>query len=89
MLLATNYSAECAQNCPKSPNFAKIYPKTISLRNYEIPPKIEILIFKKEKEKLQYIEEEPNFQYNTFSHVFFIVKILPLYVNFNIPPCGK
>jgi hypothetical protein len=26
------------------PNFVKIYPKTISLRNFEIQPKIEILI---------------------------------------------
>jgi hypothetical protein len=31
------------------PKPAKIYPKTISLRNFEIPPKIEILVFLKIK----------------------------------------
>jgi hypothetical protein len=31
------------------PNVAKICPKTISLRNFEIPPKIEILVFSKNK----------------------------------------
>jgi hypothetical protein len=35
-------AAQFAQNYPKS---AKICPKTISLRNFEIPPKIEILVF--------------------------------------------
>jgi hypothetical protein len=30
------------QNLPK---FAQIYPKTISLKNLDIPPKIEILVF--------------------------------------------
>jgi hypothetical protein len=29
----------------KLPKIAKICPKTISLRNFEIPPKIEILVF--------------------------------------------
>jgi hypothetical protein len=31
--------------CPKLPKTAKICPKTINLRNFEIPPKIEILVF--------------------------------------------
>jgi hypothetical protein len=44
MLSATVNAAEFAQNCPKLPKFAKIYPKTISL-----PPKIEILVFLKNK----------------------------------------
>jgi hypothetical protein len=30
-----------------------------------------------------------NFQYINFLYIFFIVKKRPLYVNFNIPPCGK
>jgi hypothetical protein len=30
---------------PKQSKSAKICPKTITLRNFEIPPKIEILIF--------------------------------------------
>jgi hypothetical protein len=36
--------AIAAESAPKLPNFVKIYPKTISLRNFEIQPKIEILI---------------------------------------------
>jgi hypothetical protein len=38
-----------AQNYPKLPKFAKICPKTISLKNFEMPPKIEILAFFKNK----------------------------------------
>jgi hypothetical protein len=49
MLSATVNAVESAQNCPKLPNFAKICPKIISLRNFEIPPKIEILVFFKNK----------------------------------------
>jgi hypothetical protein len=33
------------QNCPKLPKFVKIFLKTISLGNFETPPKIEILMF--------------------------------------------
>jgi hypothetical protein len=47
MLSAIAIAAEYAQNYPKLPNFVKICPNTISLRNFEIPPKIEILIFVK------------------------------------------
>jgi hypothetical protein len=49
MLSGTANVAKSAQNCPKLPKFAKICPKTISLRNFEMPPKIEILIFFKNK----------------------------------------
>jgi hypothetical protein len=45
MLLATVNATESAQFCPKVPKFAKIHPKTISLRDFEMPPKIEILVF--------------------------------------------
>jgi hypothetical protein len=44
MLPATAIAIEFAQNNPKQPNFVKICPKIINLRNFEIPPKIEILI---------------------------------------------
>jgi hypothetical protein len=37
------------QNCPKLPKFAKICPKIISLKNFDMPPKIEILGFFKIK----------------------------------------
>jgi hypothetical protein len=42
--------------CPKLPNFAKICPKTISLRNFELPPKTEIF-YLFPKKKLLYVEE--------------------------------
>jgi hypothetical protein len=45
MLSATPNAAKSAQNCPKLPKFAEICPKTISLRNFEMPPKIAILMF--------------------------------------------
>ena len=45
MLSATAIAPEFAQNIPKQPNFVKICPKTISLKNFEIPPKIQIIIF--------------------------------------------
>jgi hypothetical protein len=43
MLSATVNAAESAQ----LPKTAKICSKTISLRNFEIPPKIEIFVFLK------------------------------------------
>jgi hypothetical protein len=49
MMSAIVNAAEFAQNYAKLPKFAKIYPKTISLRNFEMPPKIEILVFFKNK----------------------------------------
>jgi hypothetical protein len=47
MLSATVNAAESTQNCPKLLKFAKICP--ISLRNFEMLPKIEILVFLKNK----------------------------------------
>jgi hypothetical protein len=40
---------QCSRICPKLPKIAKIFPKTISFRNFEMPPKIEILVFLKNK----------------------------------------
>jgi hypothetical protein len=42
MLSATAYAAKPAQNCPK-------LPKSAQRQNFEIPPKIEILVFFKTK----------------------------------------
>jgi hypothetical protein len=42
MLLATVNAAKSAQNCPKLPKFAQ-------KQNFEIPPKIKILVFLKNK----------------------------------------
>jgi hypothetical protein len=49
MLSTIVNAAKFAQNYPKLPKFAKIYPKTISLRSFEMPPKLEILVFFKNK----------------------------------------
>jgi hypothetical protein len=40
------------ESTQKLPKIAKICPKTISLRNFEIPPKIEILVFFQKKKVL-------------------------------------
>jgi hypothetical protein len=58
MLVATAIAAECAQNSPKLPNFVKICPKSTSLRNFEILPKIKILIYFF-KQKILYVEDAP------------------------------
>jgi hypothetical protein len=53
MLSTTAIVAKFAQNCQI---FAKICPKTICLRNFEIPPKIEVFdVFQNKKHP--YIEE--------------------------------
>jgi hypothetical protein len=57
MLLATANAANFAQNCPK-------LPKSTQSRNFEIPPKIEILVIFKKKnlrveEALSTINGEP------------------------------
>jgi hypothetical protein len=45
MLSATVNAAKSAQDCPRLPKIAKICPKM----KLEIPPKIEILVFFKNK----------------------------------------
>jgi hypothetical protein len=57
MLSATAIAAENAQNSPKLQNFVKICSKTLRLRNFEIPPKIEILVFP--KKKILFVEDAP------------------------------
>jgi hypothetical protein len=47
MLFATIYAAESAQIYSKLPKLAKIHPKTINLRNFEMPPKINISVSQK------------------------------------------
>jgi hypothetical protein len=84
MLLVTAVAAESTQSSPKLPNSVKICPKTISLRNFEIPPKIEILnLICRGCTKA--CDHRLDFQYNNFLYAFFIVKKRPLYVNFSIP----
>jgi hypothetical protein len=52
MLSATAYVAKSAQNYPKLPKTAQIcqnLPKSAQRQNFEISPKIEILVFFKTK----------------------------------------
>jgi hypothetical protein len=80
------------QNVHKS---VQNYPKTISLRNFEIPPKIwDFGVFQKEnsmcrgstKACVHYLDS----QYNNFWYAFFLLsKIGHAYVNFRISPCAK
>jgi hypothetical protein len=44
MLSATANAAKFTQNCLKLSKSTKICPRIISLKNFEIPPKIEILV---------------------------------------------
>jgi hypothetical protein len=90
MLSATVNAVEFAQICTKLPKTAKICPKTISLRNFEMPPKVEILVFIKNKNIMyrgstRVYVHHLDFQYNNSLYV----KKQPLYVNFSILPSGK
>ena len=68
------------------PNFVEIYSKTISLRKFEMPLKIDIFMSIC-RGGTKVCVHCLNFQYNNFSYVFFVVK-KSLYVNLSIPPCG-
>jgi hypothetical protein len=68
--------SKSSQNCPKS---AKIYPKTISPRNCEIPPKIETLGFFYKKLAMcrggtKAYAHHLDFQYKNFSYAVFNIK---------------
>jgi hypothetical protein len=86
-LSATVNAAISAQNCQN-------LPKTAQRQNFEIPPKIEIFVFKKIKYSIHRGETRAcfhrlDFQSKIFSYANFIVKKRPLYVNFSIFPCGN
>jgi hypothetical protein len=65
---------QCSIICPK---FAKIYPKTISLRNFEMPPKIEILVFF-QKQLFLCIEEALEYMFTVwiFNTIIFYMSFL-------------
>jgi hypothetical protein len=69
------------------PKTTKICPKTISLKNFEIPPKIEILVFFKIKKIMCKGGTIACAHHLDFSYVFFVVRNQPLDVNFSMPPC--
>jgi hypothetical protein len=80
-----------AQNClklPKIAKIAKICPKTISSRNFEIPPKIEILVIFQKKRTSMYrgdvkaCAHRLDFQYKYFPYAFLNVKKRPFVCEF-------
>jgi hypothetical protein len=86
MLSATVNAAKSAQNCQN-------LPKSAQRQKFEIPPKIEILVFFKKKNSMyrggtRACFYRLDFQFKNFSYAIFIVKKWP-YVNFNIHPCGN
>jgi hypothetical protein len=89
MLSTTVNAAESAQICPNLPKIAQ-------RQNFEIPPKIEILVFFKNKkfirveEALEHVSTIWIFNLRIFYMSFLLpTKNRPLYVNFSIPPCGN
>jgi hypothetical protein len=83
MPLATANAANSAQNYQN-------LPKSAQRQNFEIPPKIEILVFFKKKKIMcrgstRAYFHHLDFQSKNFSYAIFIVKKWPLYVNLSIP----
>ena len=92
--MSTAIVAKFAQNNPKPPTFVKIYPKTISWRNFEIPPKLKFSFFSKKenptcRRRTKACSHFLDFQYNNFLYAFLIVKKWPLYVNLTYPLVEK
>jgi hypothetical protein len=73
---------QCSKFCPKLPNSAQ-------RQNFEMPPKIKILVFSTCRGGTSVYFLCLDFQSKNFSYAFFIVKKRPLYVNFSIPPLWK
>jgi hypothetical protein len=69
-------------------------PKTAHRKNFEIQPKIEILVFFKNKIStckggIRACFHHSDFQSKNCSYAIFIVRKRPLYVNFSMPPRGN
>jgi hypothetical protein len=82
------------QILPKTPPNCPKLPKSAHRQNFEIPPKIKILVFFKKKNSMyrggtRACFCRSDFQSKNFSYAIFIAKNRPLYVNFSIPPCGN
>jgi hypothetical protein len=83
---------QCNRICPNLPTIAKIYPKKISTRNFEISPKVEILVFFQKENSINTGGTKAwayrlDFQSKNFPNAFLNVKKRPLYVNFSISLC--
>jgi hypothetical protein len=66
----------CGKNLPKLPKFAKIFPKLISLRNFKIPAKIEILMFSKKEPSICRRNTKACAQYLDFNTTIFYMIFL-------------
>jgi hypothetical protein len=91
---ACSHPLPMQQNLPKTAQNHPNLPKFAQTQNFEIPPKIEILVVSKTKIStyrrgtracFHYLD----FQSKKFSYAIFIVKKRPLYVNFSKPLCGN
>jgi hypothetical protein len=75
---------------PKTAQNSQNLPKFAQRQNFEIPPKIEIIVLFKNKNStyrggIRACFHRSDFQFKNFLHAIFIVKKQPLYVNFGIP----
>jgi hypothetical protein len=91
MFSATMDAAKSAQICPKVLKFAQ---KQLAWRTLKYHQNLRFYSFLKKKKSLcrggtKVYAHRLDFQYIEFPYAFFIVKKLPLYVNFSIPSCGK
>jgi hypothetical protein len=70
---------QCSKICPNLPKIAQKLPKFAQKQNFEIPPKIEILVFLKNKNCMcrrgtKACFHHSDFQCKKFSYAIFIVK---------------
>jgi hypothetical protein len=80
------------QILPKTAQNCQNQPKSAQKRNFEIPPKIKILVFFKKINSMyrrgtRACFHHLDFQSKNLTYAIFIVKKWPLYVNSSIPPC--
>jgi hypothetical protein len=92
MLSTTVNLPKSTQNYPKLPKSAQKqlawgtlkYHQNFGFRFFKIKIK-----FVRKRGDIKAFAYHLDFQYKIVLHVYFIVKKLPLYVNFSISPCGK
>jgi hypothetical protein len=93
MLSATYNEALSIQNYPKLLEFVQIYLKPINLRNFEIPPKIEILVFFKKNHFLFKGSTKACLLLGFLIQEFFACQFngtkRSLCINISIPLCAK
>jgi hypothetical protein len=93
MLSTIAIATKSAKNNPKLPNFVKICLNTITLRNFEIPPKIEILIFSLKKSYIYRMHQSMFSLFGCSIQQFFVCLFycqkMAFVCEFQHTPCGK